>query len=323
MACLATMASLLTLVTGTESLLGDRAVARVVREVKSGDPETEVHVFEPGGFEPGQISAVASPSLFGGPRVLVVRRAHEMPADAVAELVATVEAGEVDVYLVATHSGAANRARPVLDCFRKSGAEEVSAAPLKKFNDRLAFVQHEFRSHRRRIVDEAARALLEAVGDDLRELASACSQLMSDTPGDVDLSAVRRYYEGRADMTSFVVADRAVEGRTAEAIEAFRYALAAGVAPVLVTSALAAQLRAMVRVAAAPRGLSPGDVARQAGVPPWKVDRLRQQLRGWDGDGVSVAIRAVADADAHVKGAGGDVAYAVERAIVTVANART
>ena len=319
------MTPTLTLVAGTEDLLADRAIAHLVAQVRAEDPELEVHTVEPGSVAPGELTAMASPSLFGGTRVIVVRKAHELGTDLSGELVALIGSGsDLDgVHLVIAHSGAANRGKAVLEAARKGGAHEVPAVPMKKFNDRLAFVMNEFRHGRRRIDDPAARALLESIGDDIRELASAASQLMSDTEGDVDLPAVRRYYAGRADVTSFAVADRTVEGRTGEAVELLRHALASGVAPVLVTSALATQLRALVLVASAPRGLSPGDVARHAGLPPWKVDVVRRQLRGWDGDGIAAAIRVVAWADAEVKGAGGDPEYAVEKAVVTVSTSRT
>lgn len=313
----------LTLVTGTESLLADRAVAAAVAAARAADPETEVHVVEPGVTEPGEVTEAASPSLFGGARLVVVRSAHELSTDVAREVVALVESAPDDVDLVVVHSGAANRGKAVLEAARKAAAEQVSATPLKKARERVGFVVSEFRTARRRIDEEAATALSEAIGDDLRELASACSQLVSDTEGTVDLQTVRRYYEGRADVTAFVVADRAVEGRTAEAVELLRHALASGVAPVVVTSALASQLRSLVLVASAPRGFSAAEVARHAGVPPWKVDVLRRQLRGWDGEGVAAAIRSVAAADAVVKGAGGDPAYSVERVVVEVASRRS
>ena len=46
-------------------------------------------------------------------------------------------------------------------------------------------------------------------------------------------------FAGRAEATSFAVADAAIEGRTAAALEELRWALDGGVAPVLVTSAFA------------------------------------------------------------------------------------
>ena len=44
-------------------------------------------------------------------------------------------------------------------------------------------------------------------------------------------------------------------------------------------------------------------------------------MRGWTGDGVSAALRAVAEADAAVKGGSADPAYALEKAVVAVARA--
>jgi DNA polymerase-3 subunit delta len=311
-----------TLVVGTEDLLVDRVVASVVFAARAVDPQADIQKFEPATLESGSLRAATSPSLFGERTVVVVRRAHELAEDVTAELVGVIgDESAPDVHLVVCHEGAANRGKAVLEAARAAGAVEREALPIKRFADRLAFVQGEFRSGRRRVSEDAAKALIESIGDDVRELASACSQLLADTEGPVDVAHVRRYYEGRADVTSFAVADRAVEGRTAEALELLRYALTAGVAPVLVTSALASSLRSLVTVGSAPRGLSGGDLARHAGLPPWKVDVVRRQLRGWTGDGLANAIRAVAVADANVKGAAGDAGYALERAVVAVASA--
>jgi len=64
------------------------------------------------------------------------------------------------------------------------------------------------------------------VGSDLRELAAACDQLAADTDGLIDEPVVARYYRGRAEATGFTVADRAVEGHLAQALEQLRWALA-------------------------------------------------------------------------------------------------
>jgi DNA polymerase-3 subunit delta len=91
---------------------------------------------------------------------------------------------------------------------------------------------------------------------------------------------------------------------------------------VLVTSAFAGGLRGLARFRSAPRGLREGDLAREAGVPPWKIRVLREQARGWDDLGLARAINAVAQADADVKGAASDAAYALERMVLRVATAR-
>jgi DNA polymerase-3 subunit delta len=57
-------------------------------------------------------------------------------------------------------------------------------------------------------------------------------------------------------------------------------------------------------------------------VPPWKLRVLREQARGWDDRGLATAITAVAQADADVKGAASDAAYALERMVLRVTGAR-
>jgi DNA polymerase-3 subunit delta len=113
-----------------------------------------------------------------------------------------------------------------------------------------------------------------------------------------------------------------VEGHLAQSLEQLRWALAIGVSPVLICSALAQGVRLLGRVATAPRNKNAAALAAEVGAPPWKIDRVRQQLRGWDQDGIARALHAVAEADAQVKGEATSAAYALERAIRRIVAAR-
>ncbi|HEY9376555.1 MAG TPA: DNA polymerase III subunit delta, partial [Jiangellaceae bacterium] len=138
----------------------------------------------------------------------------------------------------------------------------------------------------------------------------------------VDDAVVSTYFEGRAEVKGWVVADRAVEGRTADALEQLRWALETGTDPVLVTAALATAVRLLARLAGAPRGVRDADIARELGVPSWKVRMLRGQLRGWTPAGLVRAIRAVAAADLAVKGGGNDPTLALTTAVIEIGAAR-
>ena len=162
--------------------------------------------------------------------------------------------------------------------------------------------------------------LLGRVGSAPRGASSAA--LAADTDGPIDESVVARYYRGRAEATGFTVADRAVEGHLAPALEQLRWALATGVSPVLICSALAQGVRLLGRVGSAPRGASSVTLAAEVGAPPWKIDRVRQQLRGWHPNGIARALHAVAEADAQVKGEATSAAYALERAVRRIVAAR-
>jgi DNA polymerase-3 subunit delta len=138
----------------------------------------------------------------------------------------------------------------------------------------------------------------------------------------IDQAVVARYYRGRAEASGFTIADRAVEGRLAEALELLRWALAVGVSPVLITSGLAQGVRLLGRVGSTSRSQPDAVVAAEVGAPPWKIDRVRQQLRGWTPEGVARALAAVAQADAQVKGEGTNAGYALEVAIQEIVASR-
>ena len=310
-----------TLVVGPEELLAERAVAAAVQSARSTGAQVEVRELEAAALAPSALTELLGPSLFSEGTVLVVRDVQDASEELAAELGRYVGAPADDVCLVLVHRGGVKGKR-LLDVARKAGAREVPCAEVKTRRDRLRFLQGEMRTLGRRAPDDALETLLDAVGGDLRTLASACSQLAADTTGTIDVEVVLRYYEGRAEVSGFTVADRALEGSVDEALVQLRWALHAGTDPVPIVTALAMGLRNLVKVASAPRGLRPADLARELALPPWKVDIVRRQVRGWSPEGIAVALTAIAEADAQVKGGGTDPVYALERAIVALGKAR-
>jgi len=133
---------------------------------------------------------------------------------------------------------------------------------------------------------------------------------------------VKKYFGGRAEAKSFAVADAAFAGRRQVAMEELRWALDGGTPPVLVTSAFAGGVRGLARFHSAPARMKEADLAREVGVPPWKLRSLREQSRGWSEAGLARAIRAVAQADADIKGAASDAHYTLERLVLTITGLR-
>jgi DNA polymerase III subunit delta len=306
-------------VVGDEELLVERAVARLVAVAADGG--AGVREVTAGRLSPGDLASLTSPSLFDAVAVVVIRDAQDAGKDVAEELSALAADPPADVRIVVTHAGGA-KGKALLTSLTRHGAQVVDCPKVTRFGDRMTFVREEFRAAGRRIDDGGVRALIDAVGSDLREVASACAQLAADTTGTVDQSVVARYYRGRADATGFAVADRAIEGRLAEALELLRWALAIGVSPVLITSALAQGVRLAGRVGAAPRGQPAAALAADLGAAPWRIDKVRQQLRGWTAAGIAQALAAVAEADARVKGEGANPGYALEVAIRAIVASR-
>jgi DNA polymerase-3 subunit delta len=316
----ATGAAAVTLVVGDEDFLVERAVARLVLAA-TGGPGGDVHDVAAAGLAPGELAALTTPSLFGGGAVVVVRGAQDAAKAVAEELTRLAASPPPEVTLVITHAGGA-KGKALLTALGKQRPETVQCPKLTRVADRMAFVRAEFRHWGRAADDGGVRALLDALGTDLREIASACSQLASDTTGVIDQSVVATYYRGRAEASGFTVADRAIEGLLGEALELLRWALAVGVSPVLISSALAQGVRLLGRVGGAPRGQAAAAVAAEVGAPPGKIDKVRQQLRGWTPAGVARAVAAVAEADAQVKGEGTSPGYALEEAIRAIAACR-
>jgi DNA polymerase III subunit delta len=310
-----------TLVTGPEELLNQRSVSAAVAAVRAADPESEVSETTADQVSMAVLGDLAAPSLFSSVRCIVVRGLEELPDDTYDGLVGYAAAPAEEIGLILVHSGG-QKGSGLLNKLRKLPAvTEVKSASLKP-SEFSRFVAAEVRAHGGRIAEDAANLLVQAVGQDLRALAGACAQLVSDFPEEpLTGSIVRRYFGGRAEVKSFAIADAAISGRTAVALEELRWALDNGTATVLVTSAFASGLRGLARFKAAPHGVGEAELARAAGVPPWKVRVLREQARGWDDLGLATAISAVARADADVKGAAGDPAYSLERMVLTVTGA--
>jgi DNA polymerase-3 subunit delta len=311
------------LVTGKEEFLSERTVASVREAVRAHDAEAEIGEAAAADLTLATLGEMAAPSLFSSTRCVVVRGLEQLPDESVDGLLDYAGAPADDIALVLVHGGGP-KGSGVLTKLRKLPAvTEVKSEEIKR-GDLTAFVTSEFAVHGARIDHDASAFLVTAVGQDLRSLAAAAHQLTNDFPGEpITVDKVKRYFGGRAEATSFAVADAAFAGRREVALEELRWALDGGTATVLITSAMASSARGLARYLGAPRGARDNDLARDLGVPPWKVKQVRDQSRSWTPDAIATAIRAVATADADIKGQAHDASYTLERLVLTVTRLRT
>ncbi|MGH3622296.1 MAG: DNA polymerase III subunit delta [Sciscionella sp.] len=311
------------LVLGDEELLLVRAVSAVLAEATRVDSAAELTRVGVSELTRGEFAELVSPSLFASARVIVLAGGQDTGKEIGDAIVSYCAEPADGIVLVVLHNGGgrSKAAKDLPGALRKAGAQVTECAKITRPAEREAFVRDEVRRAGGRIDGDAVSALIDAVGHDLRELASAASQLVADTGGAVDTAAVRRYHWGRAEVTGFVVAEKAVNGDRAGALEALRWAMVLGVPHVLVADALADAVRTVARVYAAPRS-DPARLASELGMPPWKVRRGLAQARGWEQPALGDAMRVVASVNAEVKGVAADADYALERAVLRIAAAR-
>lgn len=308
------------LIIGEEELLVERAAQAAVDSALRADDQADVSRVRAADLAPGELSGMLSPSLFAEGRIVVLLAAHEAGKD-IAESVLDHARDLADgVVLVVVHAGGA-RGKALAEGLRAAGAAVTECPRVTRFEERGNFVRDEVRAAGGRITSGAVTALLDAIGSDLRELASAAAQLVSDTGGAVDEVAVRRYHRGRAEVTGFSVAEKVMTGDRAGALETLRWAMQLGVPHVLVADALADAVRTVARVSAFGRG-DPYRMASTLGMPPWKVKKAMAQSRGWERTGLAEAMQVVAGVNADVKGVAADADYALERAVLALCAAR-
>jgi DNA polymerase III subunit delta len=319
----ATSTTPLRLVLGEEELLLERAVRAALDSARLVDPAAELTKARAPELSVPALAELVSPSLFSEGRVIVIEAAQDIAQELADALLSYVKQPADGVVLVVVHSGGGRgkAAKALPAALRKAGAEVAECPKITKPAEREGFVRNEVRQAGGRIDANAVAALIDAVGSDLRELASAAAQLVADAGGTVDEEAVRRYHRGRADVTGFAVAEKAVGGDRAAALESMRWAEQIGVPHVLVADALADAVRTIARVSAAGRG-NPNQMAGELGMPPWKIRKAQGQARGWAPAGLADAMAIVARVNAEVKGAAADPSYALERAILDLATAR-
>lgn len=311
----------LVLVSGPEALFADRAVEALCQQMRSEAPDVEVTEIEAARLDSGKLVEITSPSLFSTRRAAVITELEDLSAELDVDLVHLATDQLPDLAVITVHRGG-QKSKGLVEKLKSAGVEVIECAAVKPW-ELPQFVSAEAKRAGSSIDAAAASALVDAVGHDLRALAAAVAQLLSDGEGGpITVDQVRRYFGGRSEVTSFAVADAALAGRTGVAMEQLRWALATGVAPVLITSALASGVRGLGKLITAGSGQREADLAREVGVPPWKLKSMRSQARGWDQAGLATALKAVAVADADVKGAADDTAYALERAVLGVSRLR-
>lgn len=306
------------LIVGGDDFLAERRRTAIVEEARrsAGNPDLPVEMRKVSEIDAGELAELLSPSLFAEDRVVAVTGLAEASKDTAGLIEAAVADPAPGVVLILQHSGKGRQKALVTSLPKKAptGALQVLSAEELKGRERAGFIDAEFRDAGVRVSPDVTEALLDAVGTDLRELASAVSQLVSDTGGKVTAAAVHRYYQGSAEVSGFDVAEYAVSGRTDQAVGAARRALQLGVPHVLLASALSGMVGDIAKVHGVGR-INARAQAAEFGMPPWKLEKTVRLARAWTAAGVAAAVQVVAELDAGVKGWAADPEYAVEDAV--------
>lgn len=308
------------LILGPESALAERALTKLQAELK--DVKCEVTTLFAGDTIVGDIADALAPSLFSERRALIIRDLQDLPEDNRPEIMRYIEAPDQLTTLIFVHKGGV-KGKALIDAIKKVKPQIIACEALKKEAEKSDFVKTLFLDLGRKASPAAVAALVGALGNDLRELAGAVTQISADAPaGVIDELMVDKFHQGRIETTGFDVADATLDGNLPAALIALRSALETGTDPVMITSAIASSLRSLAKVSGANRNQKSFELAGALGMAPWQIDKARRQLNRWNPGQIANAVGAIAMADAEVKGAASDPIYALEKAVTKIASSQ-
>jgi DNA polymerase-3 subunit delta len=308
------------LILGPESALAERALTKLQAELK--DEKCEVTTLFAGDTIVGDIADALAPSLFSERRALIIRDLQDLPEEHRPEIMRYIEAPDQLTTLIFLHKGGV-KGKALIDAIKKVKPQIIACEALKKEAEKSDFVKTLFLDLGRKASPAAVAALVGALGNDLRELAGAVTQISADaSAGVIDELMVDKFHQGRIETTGFDVADATLDGNLPAALIALRSALETGTDPVMITSAIASSLRSLAKVSGANRNQKSFELAGALGMAPWQIDKARRQLNRWNPGQIADAVGAIAMADAEVKGAASDPIYALEKAVTKIASSQ-
>ena len=311
------------LISGAEQYFASVATRSIRDQLREKYADLEISELNASDYRTGQLLNLASPSLFAEPRLILIDDADRCTDEFIEDGKAYLQNPAADTFVLIRHHATSVRGKALLDAIKKIKPEIIPCDAIKKESEKEDFVKGLFQDAGRKATPGAIKAMVGALGTDLRELQSAVSQIALDAPaGAIDEAMVDKFHQGRIETTGFDVADATIDGNLPVALITLRSALETGTDPVMVTSAIASSLRSLAKVSGTNRGTKSFELAGQLGMAPWQIDKARRQLQSWTPRGIASAVEAIAKADADVKGASSDPIFALEKALQTIAAAR-
>ena len=303
----------LTLVSGAENYLAQRAITRIKRGLLDANPALEISEVLEGEYSSGLLLSLAAPSLFDEDRLVVIYGGSE---ELIKDLETYLENPAQGCSIVVRIPNQVGQNAKLKSTFAKQ-ALNVVCEELKKDAEKLEFIKGEFKVAGVSLDANASRLLLQAFSSDLGELGAACSQLCSLGKSSISADDIESTFGGRLETNAFKIADAAMAGNAAEAIRLFRHGSSTGIDSVALTAALTMRIRQLARLFN-DRGAS----GAALGMAPWQIDKAKRELAGWSEHELIELVQLAATTDADVKGAARDPEYSIEKLLLAMARAK-
>jgi DNA polymerase-3 subunit delta len=260
-------------------------------------------------WQGGETGDLATPSLFGDRRALLVSNARALPDEGVRELARYLEAPDpgAPLVLVAVVGDRAKAPAGLVKLVK--GVGTVTEVKIQR-KELPGWLLKRATAKGLDLAPDAAAALVDTLGEDPGALERALEQLATAFSGDrITREIVARQFRGLGEQHVWDLCDRAFSRDLPGAMRSLRTLLEAGEAGLMLLGAITSRLRDLIRVASLPERLAPADAARQAGLRfDWQVRRYRQQAKRFSVEDLAGLHERIVWADRALKsGATDDV----------------
>ncbi|HEV3473880.1 MAG TPA: DNA polymerase III subunit delta [Actinomycetota bacterium] len=281
---------------------------------------TEVDASE---WRPGLTADLATPSLFGEERGLLVTEAQDLPDEAIDEIAAYAGVAAPGARLVLAVVVSPRAKGPPRGLLKGLGKDIEQRRVAVERKDLTGWVVERARRRELPATPQGAAALVQTLGDDPAILDQALEQLSSSHPSEgLTPETVAEQFRGLGDARLWEVCDAAFTGDLRKAMRALEAMLAAGDEPLAILGGIAARLRELIRVQAVPPEASLGDLAKQAGLRfDWQGRRYRDQARRYPPGALEALHRGVVETDRAVKQGAGRAEILLEMLVAAIAEA--
>lgn len=291
---------------GEDAFLLRLAALELLGEVRPREVEASAWVS-------GLTADLATPSLFGEARALVVTDAGHLPDEAREELSRYTKEPAPDATLVlSVEVGARAKGPPATLTKTLPKGVEVRRVAVER-RELPSWVRERAKRRGLKATPAGASALVQTLGEDPAALDQAVEQLAGAFPEDgLTPDTVAAQFRGLGDRRVWELADLAFGRNLPGALRALASLVESREEPLVILGGLAARLRDLLRVRALPDRMGPAEAARAAGLRfDWQVRRYREQARRFSEERLASLHEDMSEADRVLKqGAPGEVVLA-------------
>lgn len=265
-------------------------------------PNVQPREIEGAEWQSGETADLATPSLFGEPRALLVTDCRSLPDAAMNELAAYLASPAPDAALVLCAMVPERGKAPAALVKLVQSAGQVREVRLAR-KDLSGWVLARAKDKGMALAPDGAAALVDVVGEDPAALDQATDQLASAFPGQrITKELVAKQFRGLGEQHIWGLCDKAFGKDLASSMRALHTLLEARDDPLMILGGIASRLRDLLRVRELPERMPLADVAKSAGLRfEWQARRYREQARRFTMDELVDIHSRIVEADRALK----------------------